>query len=83
MKRNNNKVDYQVREEMNRRFPNMKYRNTIVAGAIAEGHKEQLTSDWIRKAFISDIEDGFMTYEKALEIKDEYSAAIEEMKRIY
>ena len=75
----------QVTREMNRRFPQgeLSYRNGIVGHAIAIGKKAKLTEDWLRKALLGDVEDGFLTYGQAVAIKERYMEAIETVKRMF
>lgn len=74
-----------VLEEMNRRFPQVElgYRNSVVASAMAKGKKDKLTSTWLMRALIGDVEDGFLTYEQAVYVKDEYYEAICAMKKMF
>ena len=76
---------YGVLEEMNRRFPQkeLSYRNMNVASIIAKGHEDKLTTDWLRKALLGDVEDEFMTYAQAVYIKDLYFKAICELKAMF
>lgn len=81
---NENKY-YGVLEEMNRRFPQeeLSYRNMNVASIIAKGHEDKLTSDWLRKALLGDVEDEFISYGQAINIKDSYFKAICEVKAMF
>lgn len=74
----NNELYYAAKEEMNRRIPyrDMDYRNDVVASIIAQGHADKLTTDWVMRALLEDVEDGFLTYGQAVYIKDEYYKAI-------
>ena len=76
---------YGVLEEMNRRFPQkeLSYKNMNVASIIAKGHEDKLTTDWLRKALLGDVEDEFMTYAQAVYIKDLYFKAICELKAMF
>lgn len=58
-------------------YDGLEYRNSVVATAIANGKKEKLDEEWVRKALLTDVEDGFLTYAQALAIKDEYFKAIQ------
>ena len=72
-------VKRQAERAMNEAMPyeELSYRNAIVATIIANGHKEKLTSDWLRNTLLGDVEDGFLTYGQAVAIKDEYYKAIQ------
>lgn len=78
-------IKAQATKEMNRRFPQVEfnYRNAIVGNAIAIGKKDKLTADWVRKALLSDVEDGFMTYAQAVAVQDDYLKAIENVKGMF
>lgn len=73
-----------INKEMNERFPfiELRYRNGIVANMISKGHGDRLTEDWLTKALLQDVLDGFIEYGQALEIKDSYMIAINDMKAI-
>ncbi len=81
----NNDVYFAVLEEMNRRFPQgeLAYRNMVVATAIAKDKKDKLTENWLRKTLLMDVEDGFITYEQAVNIHKDYYKSIEEIKKNY
>lgn len=78
----NNNLYFKVKEEMDRRFPQeeLRYRNIVVASAIAKGKGEKLSEDWVMKTLLNDVLDGFMTYEQAVYIHKDYYKAIEEVK---
>lgn len=81
----NNRIYFEVKREMDRRFPQeeLRYRNVVVASAIAKGKKDKLTEDWLMKTLLMDVEDGFMTYGQAVKIHKDYYKAIEEIKKNY
>ena len=56
------------------------YRNGIIATALANGHGEKLTEDWLRKVLLGDVEDQFITYEEALAVAPKYMEAINTLK---
>lgn len=74
-----------VLNEMTRRMPykELEYRNLIVASAIVEGHKDELTYDWLNKTLLGDVTDGFIEYGQAMAIKEKYMTALEEVKRMF
>ena len=74
-----------VEEKLNSLFPykETEYRNGSVAHIVALGHKDKLTEDWMRKAFLQDIEDDFITYAQVMTIKDSYWAALEEINQMF
>lgn len=73
---------FKVKAEMDRRFPQkeLEYRNAVVATAIAKGNKDKLTEDWVMKTLLMDVEDGFISYEQAVNIHKAYFKAIENLK---
>lgn len=81
----NIKIREQVKQEMTRRFPQkeLEYRNGVVASAIAQGHKDKLTEDWLMKTLLNDVEDDFITYEQAVAVRVDYMKAIEEVKKMF
>ena len=63
-------------------FPECDYRNMVIADAIANGHKDKLTEDWLRKVLLSDVEEGFITFGQALTLQPIYMNAIKELSRM-
>ena len=58
-------------------YKELDYRNSVVANIIANGKKEKLNEEWVRNALLQDAEDGFITYNQAVAIKDDYYKAIQ------
>ena len=76
----NEKIYYAALKELNEVAPNNKYRNTVIATAFAIGKSQKLTSDWLRKSLIGDVEDKFITYNEALKLYYVYSKKIDSLK---
>ncbi len=81
----NEKIYFNALEEMNKRFPQkeLNYRNMVVASIIAKGHADKLTTDWLRKTLLGDVEDDFITYSQAVYIKDSYFEGMSEVKAMF
>ncbi len=82
-------INVEIKEQVNRVmdsfFPQKEfsYRNMVVASAIAKGHKNKLTSEWVRNSLLTDVEDGFMSYGIAVASQNKYMMAIENVKRMF
>ena len=64
-------------------YKEMDYRIGVIAEAIAVGKKDKLTSDWVRRALLTDVEDGFITYGQAVAVNNKVINAIERVKAIF
>jgi len=85
MTMNEMNIKTQAQREMNMRMPQkeLEYRNGVVAQAIATGKADKLTSDWVCRALLQDVEDDFMTYEQAVAINNEYYNTIQMVARMF
>lgn len=63
-------------------FKHCEYMNTVIADAVAQGHGNKLTQDWLRRFLLENVEDGFITYGQALTLAPIYTKAIEALKMI-
>ncbi len=56
------------------------YTDTVVADALAEGHKAEMTANWRKNFLLQCVECGFISYEKALHLDAEYARVIASYK---
>lgn len=67
-------------KELNNRFndSDYEYLNSVIAKKTAKG--KAITEDWIRNALLEDVQDGVLTYSKALEMEKNYMQVIKKLR---
>ena len=70
---------WNLRRAVEEMVPEMKgrYGNYTIADAIFNGHKAEMTEDWLRRFLFQMIDDGFITYEEALFLNKKYRKVID------